>query len=166
MNEQLCQRIENSAHFRELVASRQRFAAILSVIMLVIYVGFILLIAFAPGWLGTPLHAPQLAPLGYELLGGRLLAAGEGPVAQFMYQNAAGARLTLYVRRAAPAGVMPADTLTAFQVAREGDVEVFYWVENGFGYALSGRVARPQLQAVAEAVYHQLTAPPAAASAP
>ena len=44
MNEQLCQRIENSAHFRELVASRQRFAAILSVIMLVIYVGFILIV--------------------------------------------------------------------------------------------------------------------------
>ncbi|EKZ6151647.1 TPA: DUF485 domain-containing protein [Klebsiella aerogenes] len=56
MNEQICQRIENSAHFRELVASRQRFAATLSIIMLVIYVGFILLIAFAPGWLGTPLH--------------------------------------------------------------------------------------------------------------
>ncbi len=57
MNDQICQRIENSAHFRELVATRQRFAAILSLIMLVIYVGFILLIAFAPGWLGTPLHA-------------------------------------------------------------------------------------------------------------
>ena len=57
MNEQLCQRIEDSAHFRELVATRQRFAAILSLIMLVIYVGFILLIAFAPGWRGTPLHA-------------------------------------------------------------------------------------------------------------
>lgn len=57
MNEQLCQRIEDSAHFRELVATRQRFAAILSLIMLVIYVGFILLIAFAPGWLGAPLHA-------------------------------------------------------------------------------------------------------------
>lgn len=57
MNDQMCQRIENSAHFRQLVATRQRFAAILSLIMLVIYVGFILLIAFAPGWLGTPLHA-------------------------------------------------------------------------------------------------------------
>ena len=57
MNEQICQRVENSAHFRELVATRQRFAAILSLIILVIYVGFILLIAFAPGWLGTPLHA-------------------------------------------------------------------------------------------------------------
>jgi len=124
------------------------------------------LVAWLSKRLGTPLHAPQLAPLGYELLGGRLLAAGEGPVAQFMYQNAAGVRLTLYVRRAAPAGAMPADTLTAFQVAREGDVEVFYWVEDGFGYALSGRVERRQLQAVAEVVYRQLTAPPAAASAP
>ncbi|HCI2395871.1 TPA: DUF485 domain-containing protein [Klebsiella pneumoniae] len=67
MNEQLCQRIENSAHFRELVASRQRFAAILSVIMLVIYVGFILLIAFAPGWFGTPLHAGTSVTRGIPL---------------------------------------------------------------------------------------------------
>ena len=57
MNDQICQRIENSENLKELVATRQRFAAILSLIMLVIYVGFILLIAFAPGWLGTPLHA-------------------------------------------------------------------------------------------------------------
>lgn len=57
MNELIYQRIEDSAHFRELVEKRQRFAIILSIIMLVIYVGFILLIAFAPGWLGTPLHA-------------------------------------------------------------------------------------------------------------
>ena len=67
MNEQLCQRIENSAHFRELVASRQRVAAILSVIMLVIYVGFILLIAFAPGWLGTPPHAGTSVTRGIPL---------------------------------------------------------------------------------------------------
>ncbi|WP_435928153.1 DUF485 domain-containing protein [Dryocola sp. BD613] len=57
MNELIYQRIEDSAHFRELVEKRQRFAIILSIIMLVIYVGFIMLIAFAPGWLGTPLHA-------------------------------------------------------------------------------------------------------------
>ncbi|AHJ75640.2 hypothetical protein BBB57_16770 [Kosakonia sacchari] len=50
------QQIENSAHFRELVERRQRFAFMLSIIMLIIYVGFILLIAFAPHWLGTPLH--------------------------------------------------------------------------------------------------------------
>jgi len=57
MNDNIYQRIENSAHFRELVEKRQRFAFTLSIIMLIIYVGFILLIAFAPHWLGTPLHA-------------------------------------------------------------------------------------------------------------
>ncbi|WLI75300.1 DUF485 domain-containing protein [Kosakonia sp. H02] len=58
MNENpIYQRIENNAHFRELVEKRQRFAFLLSIIMLIIYVGFILLIAFAPTWLGTPLHA-------------------------------------------------------------------------------------------------------------
>ncbi|MEA9394475.1 DUF485 domain-containing protein [Lelliottia amnigena] len=57
MNDNIYQRIENSAHFKELVEKRQRFAFTLSIIMLIIYVGFILLIAFAPHWLGTPLHS-------------------------------------------------------------------------------------------------------------
>ncbi len=57
MNGTIYQRIEDNAHFRELVEKRQRFATILSIIMLAVYIGFILLIAFAPGWLGTPLHA-------------------------------------------------------------------------------------------------------------
>ena len=35
--------------------------------MLVIYVGFILLIAFAPGWLGTPLHAGTSVTRGIPL---------------------------------------------------------------------------------------------------
>lgn len=56
MNQDICQQIENSAHFKALVEKRQRFAALLSIIMLIVYVGFILLIAFAPGWLGTPLY--------------------------------------------------------------------------------------------------------------
>ncbi|MDN2487257.1 MULTISPECIES: DUF485 domain-containing protein [Kosakonia] len=56
MMNNIYQQIENSAHFRELVERRQRFAFMLSIIMLIIYVGFILLIAFAPHWLGTPLH--------------------------------------------------------------------------------------------------------------
>ncbi|MDU1267011.1 MAG: DUF485 domain-containing protein [Escherichia coli] len=49
MNGTIYQRIEDNAHFRELVEKRQRFATILSIIMLAVYIGFILLIAFAPG---------------------------------------------------------------------------------------------------------------------
>lgn len=56
MSDVIYQRIENSSLFKQLVHKRQSFALFLSSIMLVLYVGFILLIAFAPGWLGTPLH--------------------------------------------------------------------------------------------------------------
>ncbi|WP_039055706.1 DUF485 domain-containing protein [Enterobacter sp. Bisph1] len=66
------QQIENSAQFRELVEKRQRFAFILSIIMLIIYVGFILLIAFAPHWLGTPLsadtHVTRGIPIGIGVI--------------------------------------------------------------------------------------------------
>ena len=67
MNGTIYQRIEDSARFRELVEKRQRFATILSIIMLAVYIGFILLIAFAPGWLGTPLHAGTSVTRGIPL---------------------------------------------------------------------------------------------------
>lgn len=57
MNDAIYQRIETNPRFRELVRKRGKFAWILSLIMLVLYYGFIVLIAFAPDWLGTPLSA-------------------------------------------------------------------------------------------------------------
>src|SRR5205085_10084240 len=45
--------------------------------------------------LGLDLKVPLLTGEGFELLGGRLLPGPEGPVAQFMYQDSAGKRLTL-----------------------------------------------------------------------
>lgn len=56
MNDLICQRIENSPRFKELVYKRSRFAWRLSIITLVLYVAFILVIAFAPQWLGAPLY--------------------------------------------------------------------------------------------------------------
>ncbi|MBD2809535.1 DUF485 domain-containing protein [Xenorhabdus sp. Vera] len=56
MNNDIYQEIENNPRFKELIKKRGRFAWLLSIIMLVIYVGFIFLIAFAPEWLGTQLH--------------------------------------------------------------------------------------------------------------
>ena len=56
MNEDIYQRIEENPRFQELVQKRSRFAWLLSGITLVMYVAFILLIAFDPQWLGTPLY--------------------------------------------------------------------------------------------------------------
>ena len=107
------------------------------------------------GWLskrlGTTLKAPKLAPLGYELVGGRLLSGPQGPVAHFMYQDGRGQRLTLYVSRQRGE---PRDT--AFRFSQEDRVSVFYWVDGNFGYALSGEIKKEQLLQVAEVVYKQL----------
>jgi anti-sigma factor RsiW len=97
------------------------------------------------------LKVPVLAPEGYELLGGRLLPGPDGPVAHFMYQDASGKRLTLYVARR-----NGKEQLTAFRYAQEGPVSVFYWVDRDCGYALSGEIDKAALSHVADAVYRQL----------
>ena len=101
--------------------------------------------------LGTQLKAPHLGGIGYTLVGGRLLPGERGPVAQFMYQDAKGQRLTLYVR------TNPDDTReTAFRFAQENNVGVFYWLDRKLGYALSGEIDKAELLRVATAVYRQL----------
>lgn len=109
------------------------------------------LVAWLSKRLGTTLQAPKLAPLGYELVGGRLLSGPQGPVAHFMYQDAHGQRLTLYVSRQRGE---PRDT--AFRFSQEDRISVFYWVDGNFGYALSGEMKKDQLLQVAEVVYKQL----------
>ena len=48
-------KIEQDPNYQELVRRRSSLAWILSLIMLVIYFGFILLVAYAPKFLGMPL---------------------------------------------------------------------------------------------------------------
>ena len=101
--------------------------------------------------LGADLKPPILTASGYELVGGRLLPGDRGAVAQFMYQDAKGRRLTLYVSRM---NVSQGDT--AFRYSREDGVSVFYWVDGALGYALSGELPKDDLLGVATAVYKQL----------
>jgi anti-sigma factor RsiW len=101
--------------------------------------------------LGTQLRIPELNALGYALVGGRLLPGERGPAAQFMYQDARGQRLTLYVRTN-----VEETRETAFRFAQEKNVGVFYWLDNRLGYALSGEVDKPELLRVATAVHRQL----------
>jgi anti-sigma factor RsiW len=101
--------------------------------------------------LGASLKIPHLAPQGYALVGGRLLPGERGPAAQFMYQDAKGQRLTLYVRVSNDVRAP-----TAFRFAQENGVGVFYWLDGRLGYALSGETDRSELLRVADAVYQQL----------
>jgi anti-sigma factor RsiW len=109
-------------------------------------------------WLGRRLNAPLRAPVlqahGFRLLGGRLLPGPGTPRAQFMYEDAAGRRTTLYVTVFDPA---QAPVETAFRAARDGTVASFYWVEGRFGYALSGDLPPSEVMALARVVHAQLS---------
>jgi anti-sigma factor RsiW len=110
------------------------------------------LVAWLSKRLGTELKPPQLSPLGYELVGGRLLPGDGGPVAQFMYADSTGQRLTLYVSSG-----QKEMRETGFRFAQEGNVRVFYWIDGSFGYALSGSISKDDLGRIAQTVYDQLT---------
>ncbi|GIZ50352.1 anti-sigma factor family protein [Noviherbaspirillum aridicola] len=100
--------------------------------------------------LGGTLSAPDLGAAGFRLMGGRLLPSPDGPAAQFMYEDKGGQRLTLYVRS------NPREVETAFRYADQDRVGVFYWIDGGYGYALSGALERDALLRVARLAYPQL----------
>ncbi|HEY0847214.1 MAG TPA: anti-sigma factor [Noviherbaspirillum sp.] len=101
--------------------------------------------------LNARIRAPKLGTLGYELVGGRLLPGNSGPVAQFMYSDASGQRLTLYV-----SNENTTNTDTGFRFSQEGAVNVMYWIDGKFGYALSAGVDKGELARIGNLVYEQL----------
>lgn len=103
--------------------------------------------------LGRPLQAPARLPLGFALMGGRLLPGEpDKPAAQFMYENVHGQRLTVYLR-----GMAQPTPETAFRYGEHNGVGTFYWVDRDWGYALSGDLPRAELLQIANAVYEQVT---------
>lgn len=106
--------------------------------------------------LGRSLKVPVLADQGYALLGGRLLPGDAtqpgSPRAQFMYENADGDRLTLYVAVFSP-GAAPA--ATEFRLLQQDGRTTLYWVDGDFGYALSAQPSTA-LQPLAQRVHEQL----------
>lgn len=105
-------------------------------------------------WLTRRLDVPvklfDLSRHGFVLMGGRLLPDdGQGPGAQLMYERPAGARVTVYLRKA------DARTQAAFRYERQGELGLFYWVDGETGYALAGTLPREDLLALATSIYNQ-----------
>ena len=109
------------------------------------------LIAWLSQRMHTRIQAPNLVNQGFELIGGRLLPSTNRMAAQFMYQNASGRRLTLYIRR----GVW-SNTTTIFRYSRNRDIGTLYWIDGPMGYALSGGFDKATLLRLSDYVYRQI----------
>jgi anti-sigma factor RsiW len=116
------------------------------------------LVAWLSKRMGAPMTPPHLQAQGYALEGGRLLPGGQGPVAQFMYSDAQGGKLTLYVSTdLQDLGGTGRSGDVAFRFVQQGAVNVFYWVDGRLAYALSADADREALARVSTEVYQQLT---------
>lgn len=99
---------------------------------------------------GSDIRPPDFAAAGFELMGGRVVPSERGAAALFMYDNAQGQRVTLYVAQ------QGASTMTAFQFAQSGAFQSFYWTDRDLSYAVVGDIAREDLRRIALAAYDQL----------
>jgi anti-sigma factor RsiW len=106
--------------------------------------------------LDKPLKVPDLTTQGFNLVGGRLLPGEAGARAQFMYQDVAGQRVTLYLGAMDKAAAGVSGKESGFRFESEAAVPSFYWVDQGFGYALAGQLPRASLMQLALEIYRQL----------
>ena len=108
------------------------------------------------GWLskrlGLTLIAPDLTAEGFELVGGRLLPAGQKTAALLLYEDGRGNRVSIYVT-AEGAG-------KAKGIYRDetGEASAVYWLDKGWGCAVVGALPQEQLLDVGRKAYRQLLA--------
>ena len=75
MQQDLVHAIKSNPKYHELVSKRKSFATILAVVMLLIYYGFILIIAFNKAFLAQPLSAGSVTTVGIPIGLGVIISA-------------------------------------------------------------------------------------------
>lgn len=97
-----------------------------------------------------PMRLPDLSAAGYRPVGARALATDQGAAALVVYQDAAGAAISFYIR---PPG--PRHHMLPRGDRRDGGLLAQYWSRGGYNYAMvsagddaSAQVVRRALQAI------------------
>jgi anti-sigma factor RsiW len=110
------------------------------------------LVAWLSKRLGMKVTAPNLEAAGLSLVGGRLLPDESGPAAALMYETRDGRRATLYW---APDAIH--EGKVKLRSRREGNVAVFYWIDDECGYAVASvDLSHDELKRIAVMAHDQL----------
>jgi len=114
------------------------------------------LVSWLSNRVARPITPPDLAPEGFDLVGGRLLPAAydeeeNGPAAQLMYQNAANDRVTVYITAAIP------NEKNAYEFSSRENLDAFYWSNDRITCTVVGSLPDAEMKAVAKKIYTQLT---------
>ena len=93
---------------------------------------------------------PDLRPLGFSLVGGRLLPAQGRPAAQLMYEDETGQRVTFLIVAASDGHE------SSLQYGQRDGLRSFLWTDETIRCVLVGSVARDRLRDIATRAYEQL----------
>ncbi|MGE0501370.1 MAG: anti-sigma factor [Rhizobiaceae bacterium] len=101
---------------------------------------------------GLTLVLPDLSAEGFGLLGGRLLPQGEGVAAHLLYEDSAGARVSIYVTSSA-------DPKSWGKVQSQADgTTAIWWFDKGVGCAVVSALPGERMSAVARQAWRQILA--------
>lgn len=75
MQRDIVRAVQNNPKYHELVQKRTTFSWILAALILVIYYGFILLVAYAKGFLATPISPGSVTTIGIPIGVGVIVSA-------------------------------------------------------------------------------------------
>jgi anti-sigma factor RsiW len=101
---------------------------------------------------GLKLVAPDLTANGFQLIGGRLLPAGDGKAAMLLYEDDKGERISLFVTAEST------ENAKGTYAAEQSGPQAVYWLDKGYGCAVVGSLPHGQLAVVAKSAYDQLLA--------
>ena len=111
---------------------------------------------YLEGWLskriGVKLVAPNLSAEGFELLGGRVLPAGQNTAALLVYTDKADNQLSIYVT-----GEGVAKTKGTYTAAGGGPTAI-YWLDKGYGCAIVSSLPQERFTEVARNAWRQMAA--------
>ena len=100
--------------------------------------------------LKRPVAAPDLTIAGYRLMGGRLVATPHGPAGLFLYDNAQGVRLAVFVRP-----MEKTDQNAPMADSSVDGLDGVAWADDGLGYDLAGPVPAHDLRPIANELRRQ-----------
>lgn len=99
--------------------------------------------------LGESVQIPDLRDVGLRFVGGRLLGTERGPLAQMLYEDNRGRRLTLYLASE------DTDAGPEVQVVHVDGFTAGYWMEETIAYTIVADTPEEQLLAVAMEIAHK-----------
>jgi anti-sigma factor RsiW len=98
---------------------------------------------------GKQIQVPHLEQFGFRITGGKLLVTEHGPAALLIYTDVIGRSVICLFRHRSAFGD------AGLRSIEEDGMVTSYGADGDFGYAMTARIARRDLQAMAEAVYER-----------